>query len=650
MACLIGNICQLSVIQITQLTSDADEKCCTTTTLCAGTIPVKEIVTRRMRHIEHDGHYSDVPWVLSGPIAPGLAPVVCIGLSPAGPLSFCPEELFMPITSTVATAHLVPIAGPPIPPIELRSKEGGLTLGRHDRCDLCLPADAESISRFHARFTSGNGTWHIADMNSRWGTYLNGVRLEPAQEIVLSEGDLIRLNPWTFSFTRRHHVATGLTLSDDTAHSATMIRSHANATSARLADEMLALLLEAAAGIHAAQDESTLARVLLEEACRGTQLPYAALLRPLDAAGHVEIIAQHAVGAPLDDGAPFSRSLVQAASAGDVVEMTNPADAGISESILANRITSALCVPLMLGQTIAAYLYLDARAEAGAPSARLRPNSAAFCLTLGRMAGLAMSNLKRMDIEKRHALIMADMSAGAEAQRYILPQHSGKAGVWDWYGRSRPGLSLGGDFFDVIDLGDGKLAVALGDVSGKGIAASVLMTASQGFLHAALEQHADPCRAVTDLARFVYPRRPEGKFVTMWVGVFDANTRKLRYIDAGHGYGLLQTAQGGFVPLNKGGGLPVGILDDSDYHLQEVNLPASGRMVVVSDGIIEQFAAGAIAGADQAASQFSILGVKEVCQNAPAGSDMIPTLFDAVVAHAGSTTLNDDATAVVVQW
>src|SRR5690606_26649154 len=201
----------------------------------------------------------------------------------------------------------------------------------------------------------------------------------------------------------------------------------------------------------------------------------------------------------------------------------------------------------------------------------------------------ALSNLKRKEIEQRHAMMQAELHAGAEAQRWILPKRQGAFGSIAYIGESRPGLHLGGDFFDVIPLGEDRLAVSLGDVTGKGVSASVLMTTSQGFLHAALQQHGDPHRAVMDLCRFVHPRRPENKFVTLWVGVFDGNSRRLRYVDAGHGHALLLRASGAIEPLCSGGGLPIGILDTSDYLEQTIEMTDGARALIVSDGIVEQF-------------------------------------------------------------
>ena len=85
---------------------------------------------------------------------------------------------------------LVPIAGPTIEPIGLAHKPGGVTLGRHDQCDICLPADAEKVSRMHARFSFNEGRWSVSDLTSRWGTFLNGLRLTAGQEMPLNDGDL----------------------------------------------------------------------------------------------------------------------------------------------------------------------------------------------------------------------------------------------------------------------------------------------------------------------------------------------------------------------------------------------------------------------------------------------------------------------------
>ncbi len=551
-------------------------------------------------------------------------------------------------------AHLVPISGPPLPAIEVPADGKPHRIGRHERCDLRLPSDAETVSRAHARLTSDGGHWRLADLQSRWGTFLNGVRLEAGIEVPLAEGDLIRIMPWTFSFSTTGPARRALQSVEDDEINRTLVRAVEPQTAAPLANDLLALLLEAAAGLHAAPDEQTLAQVILNAAVRGAGLPNAALIRPLDNAGGLEIIAAHS--SQPDAPATFSRSLLKMASTGVVAELSASADAPISASIVELHISAAICVPLMLNGTVAGYLHLDARDASSSARHRpaLRSNASTFCQALGRMASLAMSNLKRQEIERRQAAFLAELSAAAAAQKLIMPPRTGVHGAFTYLGESRAGQYVGGDFFDVMRLDDHRVALALGDVSGKGISASVLMTAAQGFLHAALIEHADVAKAVNHLNRYIAPRCPTGKFVTLWVGLFDLAAHTISYVDAGHGYALLMRDASSIESLASGAGLPVGVDDGEEYRAELVAMPETGRAIVVSDGIIEQYspAASPTASPGAEAAQFGLPRVRDALAAAAqsSASDPVASLFQAVVSHAQGAALSDDATAVLLKW
>ena len=415
-----------------------------------------------------------------------------------------------------------------------------------------------------------------------------------------------------------------------------------------MADDLLALLLESAAGMHGAKDEQEMAEVMLEAACRGTGLPNGAVLVPLDGKGRVEVVAsRRAAGGGTE--AVYSRALLAAASSGVVAELSSLNAPITSESIVMMKIETAICVPLMLGSAVAAYLYLDWGGGSRGGVLKMKPSVTAFCVGLGKIAGLALANLKRIDIERRQAMMEAELAAGAEAQRWILPRRAGRVGRFGYVGESRPGRAVGGDFFDVIQLDADRMAVAVGDVSGKGIAASVLMTATQGFLHAALKEHGRPERAVRDLNAFVMPRRPVGKFITLWVGVFDGSSMTLRYVDAGHGYGMMLKDGGGVEVLSGEEGMPVGISGDAQYVAETAELAAGGRVLVISDGIVEQSASAEGSGGG-AKRRFEMGGVKGCLGRVRAGEDEVARLFEAVIGHAGTVGLADDATAVVVKW
>jgi sigma-B regulation protein RsbU (phosphoserine phosphatase) len=244
----------------------------------------------------------------------------------------------------------------------------------------------------------------------------------------------------------------------------------------------------------------------------------------------------------------------------------------------------------------------------------------------------------------------SELSAAAAAQRWILPKRESALSGFTVTGESRPGAYVGGDFFDLIVLSDTKLAVALGDVTGHGIAASVLMTASQGFLHAALQEHADAARAVSDLNRFVNPRRSDDKFVTAWVAVFDSVAKTISYVDAGHGYALMLNPDQTVTMLAEGDGLPIGLFADAEYKSVTKPLEPGGRALVISDGLVEQYGTVHHDDGTSANEQFNIGRIERVMVETPPEADPVTALFDAVFKHAATPHLQDDATAVLVKW
>jgi serine phosphatase RsbU (regulator of sigma subunit) len=336
-----------------------------------------------------------------------------------------------------------------------------------------------------------------------------------------------------------------------------------------------------------------------------------------------------------------------AAAQGSVAEFSGADETDVSQSILQSNVAAAICAPLMLGTTVAAYLYLDSR---GGPHQRprlLRPNAAGFCQALCRMGGLALANIKRVDIERRAALMEAELTAAAVAQRWILPREAIKAGPFICAGQSKPGGYLGGDFFDAHALADGRLAVCLGDVSGHSAAASVLMTAAQGFLHASLEAHGDLTRAVNSLNTFIQPRCPSNTFVTLWTGIFDPRRMSLEYIDADHGYALLIKPDKGAQTLAENGGLPIGIDVGDPYQTATAQLSPGERVLVISDGITEQF--GAEVSRDGQRREFGQEGVRAAIAAAPE-DDLLKHLFEALEKFAGGKGYSDDVTAILVHW
>ncbi len=535
---------------------------------------------------------------------------------------------------------LIPISGPSLQPIELNPRPEGLTIGRHEKCDLMLPSNAEQVSRMHARLmhdeTEG---WRLSDLGSRWGTFLNGVKLTPKLEIPIKPGDLIGIAPWTFTVSTSHRIR-GLQPKEDMGQ--TVVRAISEKNARPLAENLLQLLLESAAKIHASTSENELAENVISAALRGTGLSNGVMLKPVDGLNSFNVISSQISKDAQNSPSTFSRSLLLEASGGNVAEISAGSGGDFSQSLVQMNVSAAICAPLMLGESAAAFLYLDSR---GSIMQAIRPNASEFCVALSKIASLALANIKRVEIEKRQSSIDAELSAAAAAQKWIMPKRLLQFGDLKTIGESKPGQQVGGDFFDIIPLADGKLAIAVGDVSGKGVSASVLMTATQGYLHASLDQYHEPGKAVTALNRFIGPRRPASRFVTLWVGLIDPKNNRLTYVDAAHGYAVLRKSDGTMHELNDGGGLPVGVMDDSEYTAIEVEFAKGDQLVIVSDGIIEQPSRDS---SIESRQEFEIEGVKKAL--AITTDDIVKLIFTSVFDHAGTEQLADDATTVWVGW
>ncbi|HEY1683941.1 MAG TPA: PP2C family protein-serine/threonine phosphatase [Tepidisphaeraceae bacterium] len=427
----------------------------------------------------------------------------------------------------------------------------------------------------------------------------------------------------------------------------TNIRTLSGNAAEPLKEELLKVLLDGSSVILAAKDERSLYESLVEIAGRGTGLPNAVILRVIDSVGSIEVLSQRS-DTTSSDGAPgFSRSLLVAASEGEVAELSATSHENVSHSLIESNVQAAICAPLMLGSTVAAYLYLDARGSAAGGLRTLRANAAGFCQALARMGGLALANLKRIDTEMRIIRMEADLEAAAIAQHMILPRGAISSDNLICFGKSRPSKHLGGDFFDAIALSDGRLVVTLGDVSGHGAEASVLMTAAQGFLRAAFRYHDDVARAVTDLNEFIQARCPPGKFITLWIGLFDDSQKRLSYVDAGHGLALLLCGDGKFKALDANDGHMLNVDPHFTYHATTEPLSPGDRLLIISDGIKEQPQSGM--GIEDDRIEFGMDRVKKIAA-AESSEMLVERLFESLFAFAGTQDLADDTTAVLVQW
>jgi serine phosphatase RsbU (regulator of sigma subunit) len=227
-------------------------------------------------------------------------------------------------------------------------------------------------------------------------------------------------------------------------------------------------------------------------------------------------------------------------------------------------------------------------------------------------------------------------------QNEMLPQgplQSGRAAI---AGVSLPAREVGGDFFNYFVLPDGRLALLVGDVSGKGVSAALLMANIQATLRARLPHENDLASLADRLDRELDQNTPGGVYLTLFLGILDHEGRVLRYVNAGHHPPLVVRADGGIEPLDSTG-MPIALYAGHGYTDGHVELAAGDLLFFYTDGLVEtEDAAGDMFGADRLER---ILGQ----QRGLAMDVVLRHVEEQVAAFRGDAEPFDDATMMALQ-
>jgi serine phosphatase RsbU (regulator of sigma subunit) len=511
---------------------------------------------------------------------------------------------------------------------------GAVTLGRSASAGVVL-ADP-TVSRQHAVVEERGGRWRLRDAGSRHGTTVNGLRLEADQPVELRLGDRVKIGPWTFVVGGAGALA-GRTIITESTASTDRVEAVPERELRRLAEHRLDVLLQCSAAVNAAQDGGTVAAQITRAARDGARARRALLVRPLGESGHAEVLGFAGSAGEAAEAASLSRSLLAAAAEGKTARVSaEDSAASYGQSIALLDIHSAVCSPVVVGESVEALLYLDARGG----ERTLEDDAAAFCQAVARICGLALANVRRREMQAQWAELERDLEAARAAQRLLMPAPAGSVGGLSYAVRSIPGRFVAGDLFDVVLMDGGRVGVFLGDVSGKGAGAAITMAVAQSQMRTALVRTGDPAAAVGEVNRLLAGRLPSGQFVTLFCAVIDSARAVMRVVDAGHGLAMLRSEGRGARLIETRGMIPLGLDASAIPVAEEVACEGACRLVVFSDGVAEQ--------PDAEGRAFGLEAVAEaLAGSSDAGAD-VEAIVAAVARHAGGERFNDDLTVASV--
>jgi phosphoserine phosphatase RsbU/P len=302
------------------------------------------------------------------------------------------------------------------------------------------------------------------------------------------------------------------------------------------------------------------------------------------------------------------------------------------------RTHSMICVPLRSDdQVIGAIQVLNKREGFSREDAELLSFIAFYS------ASAIQAERLRRDAEAA-MLMRHEMGLASEVQRRLLPEHSLSVEGLQLAAVCRPAACVSGDFYDVLPLPDGAIGITLGDVSGKGLPAAVMMASIHPLLRNLLLRNSDPlARVVRDLSDSILQSSSPERYSTLFCGVLNHQRTRLAYVNAGHVPPFIIRHATGRIEHPTGGDVPVGLMPFWDFTEQSAVLSAGDVFVCISDGILEaQDAKGHLWDSScvaQILSETRHLSVNEIVER----------LVQAVDAYAGGSEQRDDITAIVLK-
>jgi serine phosphatase RsbU (regulator of sigma subunit) len=509
--------------------------------------------------------------------------------------------------------------------------------------------DDTRISRQHAKISPESGGWVVYDLNSANGTFVNEAQVKRQK---LTAGDVVRFGPFPFEFfvgapeARTRPLRLGRKKFDEIR---TLVGDEPVPAIVDTLDAMTASSKPAMTGLHA-----------LEDAERRLSAIYA-FLKSVSSTLDVDELLDRTLASLLDvfahatmvtawlrdtDGAMQPYKSIRR-NEGDVPPSSLPPGFYVE---VVDKGRAVLSAPAKPGGGAAGGLAMHAPMMEGGVTwgiLHVRGGDRAFhqadldLLTgLAAQAALALSNARMHSEQLQQQRLRQDLQVAEQIQRSFLPRALPQVSGIELTTEYRPAFSVGGDFYDAFWLRHDRIGLFIGDVSGKGVSAALLMARISSDLRLAAAADVEPGRVLELVNRIVLERRQTDIFVTGVYLTLDVPTRRVLLANAGHLPPLLRRRDSGSIGRVEGGGTAIGIFEDTEYEQAELVLEPGDTLLLCTDGVVEA--------TDTDGVQF---GFERLEASAAAGSsraaEVAARLLTDVRAHVGRAPQSDDLTLLV---
>ena len=269
-------------------------------------------------------------------------------------------------------------------------------------------------------------------------------------------------------------------------------------------------------------------------------------------------------------------------------------------------------------------------------------NDRRFLEDLSIQAALAIENAFLYAEAKEKKKLEEDLDLARDIQKKLLPLSAPAINGYDIAGINIPAQAVGGDYFDFVNIDKKNLIFALGDVSGKGISAALLMASLQASFRAQSAGNVEISEMTSVLNNHICNSTTSSKYITFFSGILDIDKGAVRYCNAGHNPPLIIRKQGDVEKLNTGG-IPLGFVPDFQYSEEIVDLDVGDLLVVYSDGVTETF--------DDKQNEFAEKNLTEILLNnlEHESKEIIENILDSLKEFSGDENFDDDVTLLIVK-
>jgi serine phosphatase RsbU (regulator of sigma subunit)/pSer/pThr/pTyr-binding forkhead associated (FHA) protein len=537
-------------------------------------------------------------------------------------------------------------------PMEISLDGDRFVLGRNPDCDIVIPVT--SVSREHAEILRVNGKYFIEDKKSRNNTYVNN---QPIQaRTPLKNNDKIRICDFLATFVEAP-------LQEEAEEEDDVPESDASSTVEAMLVQNSSMLLETQPAEklrHLLEISSNLSKTLeltpllpkivdtlfqiFRQADRGFLIQAEeAGTGPLKLMPRV-VKTRRAVD---EANARFSKSIVRRcletgqALLSDDAQKDNRVQ--LSQSVVDFRIRSVMCVPLCgaSGKPFGV-IQLDTQDR----SKKFSEEDLKLLWCVANQAAIAMENARLYEDAVKRERLKRDLELAQQIQLSFLPKSVPVVQGYQFGAYYRAAQAVGGDYYGFIPLPDGRLALAVGDVAGKGVPASLMMAKLSSETRYCLYIESDPAAAVSKLNDLLNEFASEAdRFVTLALLVLDPTRHTVTMVSAGHGSPLLYRAGNpGLeeVVSNDVTGVPLGIMEGYPFEACQRVLQPGDCLLIFTDGVTDML--------DTNEKQFRKEGIIKVAEGAGqvTPQQMVDRIARAVQAHAAGRDPFDDVTLVAV--